>query len=89
MDVELTPEQQQALKYITFIGDPTNVLKCLAHQNQQCKHYCKGCHAPICPKCIQNHQNQASAHTGKKDSHTDMSAHRIVDIEELAKRSLD
>lgn len=87
MEVELTAEQQQALKYITFIGDPTNVLKCLAHQNQQCKHYCKNCHAPICPKCIQKHQNQSGS--GKRDAHSDLSGHVIVDIEELAKRSLD
>lgn len=30
-DVELTHEQQQALKYLTFIGDPTTILKCMIH----------------------------------------------------------
>ncbi|CDW81949.1 UNKNOWN [Stylonychia lemnae] len=87
METELSLEQQQALKYFTFIGDPTSSLKCLIHQNQ-CKHYCKGCHAPICSKCILNHQNSTPSRKDK-DLSSNLSHHRITEIEQYAKETLE
>ena len=86
---QLSPEQQQALKYLTFIGDPTTILKCLQHPQIICKSYCKGCHAPICHKCVQNHHNTNSTVNIKKDPSSNLSMHKIQEIEEIAKIAFD